>query len=44
MIEPGVHKSQMDLAAGPLAKLDDLTMRSIIKAIGHVMDSDCEPN
>ncbi len=27
-----------------MADLDDLTMRSVIRAIGHVVDSDCEPN
>ena len=39
-----VHKSQLDLAVGALGKLDDRTMREIIKAVGYVMDSDCEPN
>jgi hypothetical protein len=39
-----VHKNQLDLGAGPIAKLDDLTMREIIKAVGYVMDSDGEPN
>jgi mRNA-degrading endonuclease toxin of MazEF toxin-antitoxin module len=34
----------LDLAAGPVGKLDDLTMREVIKAIGDVLDSDCEPN
>ena|SRR5438552_2845457 len=38
-----VHKNQLDLAAGAIAKLDDLTLRDVIKAIGYVMDSDCEP-
>jgi mRNA-degrading endonuclease toxin of MazEF toxin-antitoxin module len=33
----------MDLAVGPIGKLDDLTMRDIIKAIGYVLESDCEP-
>jgi mRNA-degrading endonuclease toxin of MazEF toxin-antitoxin module len=37
-----VHKSQ--LAGAPLGKLDDVNMREIIKAVGYVMDSDCEPN
>jgi mRNA-degrading endonuclease toxin of MazEF toxin-antitoxin module len=32
------------LHPGPLGKLNDLTMREVIKAIGYVMDSDCEPN
>jgi mRNA-degrading endonuclease toxin of MazEF toxin-antitoxin module len=34
----------LDLAGGPIGKLDDLTLRDVIKAIGYVMDSDCEPN
>ena len=37
---PIVH---LDLATGPIGKLDDLTMREVIKAIGYVMDADCEP-
>jgi mRNA-degrading endonuclease toxin of MazEF toxin-antitoxin module len=36
--------ARLDLAAGPLAKLDDLTFRDVIRAIGYVLDSDCEPN
>jgi mRNA-degrading endonuclease toxin of MazEF toxin-antitoxin module len=35
--------AQMELTAGPLAVLDDLTVREVIRAIGHVMDADCEP-
>ena len=30
----------MDLVGGPLAKLDDLTFRDVIRAIGYVLDSD----
>lgn len=30
--------------SGPLGVLDDITLRQVIKALGHVMDSDCEPN
>lgn len=29
--------------SGPIGKLDDLSFRQVIKAIGYVMDSDCEP-
>ena len=29
--------------AGPIGQLDDLSFRDVIKAIGYVMDSDCEP-
>jgi mRNA-degrading endonuclease toxin of MazEF toxin-antitoxin module len=38
-----IERSQLDLAAGPTGVLDDSTMRDIIKAIGHVIESDCEP-
>lgn len=31
------------LHPGPMGILDDMAMREIIKAIGYVMDSDCEP-
>jgi hypothetical protein len=48
MIKPGenvlsIDKSQLDLAAGPVGFLDDVALRDIIKAIGFVMESDCEP-
>jgi mRNA-degrading endonuclease toxin of MazEF toxin-antitoxin module len=33
----------VDLATGPIGKLDDVTLREVIKAVGYVMDSDCEP-
>jgi mRNA-degrading endonuclease toxin of MazEF toxin-antitoxin module len=33
----------LDLATGPIGKLDDMTMRDVIKAVGYVMESDCEP-
>ena len=39
-----IRIARLDLAAGPLAKLDDITFRDVIKAIGYVLDSDCEPN
>ena len=35
---------RLDLAAGPLAMLDDITFREVIKMSGYVLDSDCEPN
>jgi len=37
-----IDLSQLDLSDGPLGMLDD-TFRDVIKAIGYVMDSDCEP-
>jgi hypothetical protein len=36
--------AQLDLTTGPLGTLDAVALRSVIKAIGHVIDSDCEPN
>ena len=36
--------ANLDLATGPIGTLDDLTIREVIKAVGFVLDSDCEPN
>lgn len=38
-----IEKAQLDLTAGPLGMLDDVSLRDVIKAIGHVIESDCEP-
>ena len=38
-----IEKIQLDLAAGPMGVLDELAMRDVIKAIGDVIESDCEP-
>ncbi len=38
-----VEKTQLDLTSGPVGVLDDMALRDVIKAIGYVMDSDCEP-
>ena len=38
-----IDKTQLDLAAGPSGVLDDIHLREVIKAIGHVIESDCEP-
>jgi mRNA-degrading endonuclease toxin of MazEF toxin-antitoxin module len=37
-----VDKDSLD--ASPIGALDDATLRDVVKAIGHVIDSDCEPN
>jgi mRNA-degrading endonuclease toxin of MazEF toxin-antitoxin module len=34
---------QLDLTGGPIGKLDDSTLREVIRAIGDVMAADCEP-
>lgn len=33
-----------NLAPQPIGALSDIALRDVIKAIGHVLDSDCEPN
>jgi mRNA-degrading endonuclease toxin of MazEF toxin-antitoxin module len=39
-----IDRSQLDLVQGPLGVLSDIVLRDVIKAIGYVIDSDCEPN
>lgn len=38
-----IDKAQLDLSAGPIGVLDDVALRDVIKAIGYVLESDCEP-
>ena len=38
-----VDKSQIDLVKGPIGVLDEIALRDVIRAIGHVIESDCEP-
>jgi mRNA-degrading endonuclease toxin of MazEF toxin-antitoxin module len=38
-----IAASDLDLDAGPLGVLDDARMRQLIKAIGNMLGSDCEP-
>jgi mRNA-degrading endonuclease toxin of MazEF toxin-antitoxin module len=38
-----IETTMIDIASGPLGVLDGIRMRDVIKAIGYVMDSDCEP-
>jgi mRNA-degrading endonuclease toxin of MazEF toxin-antitoxin module len=38
-----IEITQLDLASGPSGTLDDIRLRDVIKAIGHVIESDCEP-
>ena len=35
--------ASLDLAEGPLGILDDVTMRDVVRAIGYVIESECEP-
>lgn len=34
----------LDLASGPIGRLDGAALRDVIQAIGYVMDADCEPS
>jgi mRNA-degrading endonuclease toxin of MazEF toxin-antitoxin module len=38
-----IDKNQLDVAAGPIGTLDEVALREVIKAIGYVIESDCEP-
>jgi mRNA-degrading endonuclease toxin of MazEF toxin-antitoxin module len=38
-----VEQSQIDRAHGRIGTLDDIAMRNIVRAIGYVINSDCEP-
>jgi mRNA-degrading endonuclease toxin of MazEF toxin-antitoxin module len=38
-----IRKALLDLDDGPIGSLDDETFRDLIRAIGHVLRSDCEP-
>lgn len=37
-----LDKMQMELDSGPIGRLDEETLREVIKAIGYVLESDCE--
>lgn len=37
-----IDQSQIDLAAGPMGRLDEAALQKIIKSIGYVMNSDCQ--
>ena len=38
-----IPKSQLEVDAGPIGVLDDATYRDLVRAIGFVIGSDCEP-
>ena len=38
-----IDKAQLDLAAGPMGKLDEAALQKVIKAMGYVIKSDCKP-
>lgn len=38
-----IDQRQIDRIAGPIGSLDERAMREVIKAVGYVISSDCEP-
>ena len=38
-----IPKTQLETKTGPIGVLDDATFRDLIRAIGFVIGSDCEP-
>jgi len=38
-----IPKDVLDTSGPPVATLDEIMMREVIRAIGYVLDSDCEP-
>jgi mRNA-degrading endonuclease toxin of MazEF toxin-antitoxin module len=38
-----IDQSQLDLAAGPRGVLDGVALRNVVRAIGYVIESNCEP-
>lgn len=38
-----INRTQLDLDSGPIGILDDEALRDVIKSIGYVIGSDCEP-
>jgi mRNA-degrading endonuclease toxin of MazEF toxin-antitoxin module len=38
-----IEKRQLDMSGGPTGVLDEMALREVVKAIGYVIASDCEP-
>ncbi|NOT55422.1 MAG: type II toxin-antitoxin system PemK/MazF family toxin [Deltaproteobacteria bacterium] len=38
-----LDQSQIDLVVGPIGRLDEESLRQVIKAIGYVIKSNCTP-
>jgi mRNA-degrading endonuclease toxin of MazEF toxin-antitoxin module len=38
-----IDVARFDLTNGPVGKLNDQAIRDVIRAIGHVIEADCEP-
>jgi mRNA-degrading endonuclease toxin of MazEF toxin-antitoxin module len=38
-----IEKRQLEMSGGPIGMLDEMALREVVKAIGYVIASDCEP-
>jgi mRNA-degrading endonuclease toxin of MazEF toxin-antitoxin module len=38
-----IDQAQLDLPAGPRGVLDGAALRSVVRAIGYIIESNCEP-
>lgn len=38
-----IPTAHLDLVSGPIGRLDDATLREVVRAIGDVLDAVCEP-
>ena len=38
-----IDQAQLDVAAGPTGVLDRAALRNVVRAIGYVIESNCEP-
>jgi hypothetical protein len=38
-----IDQAELDLAAGPRGILDSAALRRLVRAIGYVIESNCEP-
>lgn len=39
-----IAKTRLDFVGGPIGMLDESAMRDVTKAIGYVLQADCEPD
>jgi mRNA-degrading endonuclease toxin of MazEF toxin-antitoxin module len=39
-----IDRNLLELDRGPTGVLDPITLRAVVSAIGHVLDSNCELN
>lgn len=38
-----LDKAQIEFSSGPFGMLDEASLRDVVRAVGYVMNADCEP-